>query len=121
MAEDGLPAPEPWAVLANRARDRAEVDAHVGAWTARHDRGGLIDICERFQVPCGPVYAIDEIFEEPQYQAPGTIAFVHDDRAGEVATPNVVPRLTPTPGRTTTHDPRLSSPNHASLPSTPTP
>src|SRR3546814_8712183 len=44
MAEDGLPAPEPWAVLADRERDRAEVDAHVGAWTARHDRGGLIEI-----------------------------------------------------------------------------
>src|SRR3546814_20555599 len=40
MAEDGLPAPEPWAVLAARERDRAEVDAHVGAWRSEEPRVG---------------------------------------------------------------------------------
>jgi succinyl-CoA:(S)-malate CoA-transferase subunit B len=49
-------------------------------------------------VPCGSVYAIDEIFEDPQYAARGNIAYVKDERVGEYAVPNVMPRLTDTPG-----------------------
>src|SRR3546814_4506830 len=69
------------------------------------------DVCSSDLVPCGPVYAIDEIFEDPQYQARGNIAFVQDERAGEVAIPNVGPRLTRTPGRIDSLGPRLGSHN----------
>lgn len=115
MAEPGLAAPERWGPLANRERDRAEVDAYVGAWTAGLDRDELVALCERFQVPCGPVYAIDEIFEDPHYKARENIAFVTDERAGEVAIPNVVPRLTRTPGRIDSLGPPLGSHNDAIL------
>ena len=54
--------------------------------------------CDKAQVPCGPVYGIDEIFEDPQYKARGNIAFVEDERVGEVAVANVVPVLSATPG-----------------------
>jgi crotonobetainyl-CoA:carnitine CoA-transferase CaiB-like acyl-CoA transferase len=49
-------------------------------------------------VPCGPVYGIDEIFEDPQYKARENILILEDARAGEMAVPNVVPRLSETPG-----------------------
>jgi crotonobetainyl-CoA:carnitine CoA-transferase CaiB-like acyl-CoA transferase len=49
-------------------------------------------------VPCGPVYAIDEIFEDPQYKARGNITHVDDERVGKLAVPNVMPRLSDTPG-----------------------
>jgi crotonobetainyl-CoA:carnitine CoA-transferase CaiB-like acyl-CoA transferase len=75
------------------------VDAFVAAWTARCDRTEPLSLCEAAQVPCGPVYAIDEIFEDPQYKARENIVRVRDGRVGEIAIPNVVPRLTDTPGR----------------------
>ena len=50
-------------------------------------------------MPCGPVYAIDEIFADSQYRARGNIETVEDARAGTLAIPAVVPRLTRTPGR----------------------
>jgi len=87
-----------WGPLANRERDRAEVDATVAAWTARFDRSDLMRICETSQVPCGPVYAIDEIFEDPHYAARENILRRHDTRVGELAVPNLVPRLSETPG-----------------------
>jgi succinyl-CoA:(S)-malate CoA-transferase subunit B len=89
---------ESWATLAARERDRAAVDETVGAWTATMKRADLLAICEANQVPCGPVYAIDEIFEDPHYAARGNILRVHDPRAGALAVPNLVPRLTETPG-----------------------
>jgi crotonobetainyl-CoA:carnitine CoA-transferase CaiB-like acyl-CoA transferase len=98
MGEPHLCDESRWGRLAARERDRAEVDAHVGAWTSRHDRAELLVICERYQVPCGPVYSIDEIFSDPQYAARENIAMVPDARAGVLAVPNVVPRLADTPG-----------------------
>ena len=99
MGEPTLADAGGWGTLAARERDRARVDETVGAWTASLDRAELMSRCESSQVPCGPVYSIDEIFEDPQYQARDNILRVQDTRIGELAVPNLVPRLSATPGR----------------------
>ncbi|MCE2482655.1 MAG: CoA transferase [Alphaproteobacteria bacterium] len=83
---------------AKRHANRAEVDRMVGEWSATFTRDELLRRCDEAQVPCGMVCAIDEIFEDPQYAARENILRVDDPRVGEVAVPNVVPRLTATPG-----------------------
>jgi succinyl-CoA:(S)-malate CoA-transferase subunit B len=100
-----------WGTLARREAERALVDAFVGEWTSRYDRAELLTLCERFQVPCGPVLAIDEIFEDPQYEARGNITFVKDDRAGEMAVPTPMPRLMGTPARIDWLGPPLGAQN----------
>jgi succinyl-CoA:(S)-malate CoA-transferase subunit B len=85
---------------AQRQAAREEVDAMVTAWTRRHDRDRLLSLCEEAQVPCGPVYAIDEIFADPQYAARGNLLAVDDPRLGRALRfANVFPRLSATPGR----------------------
>ena len=74
------------------------MDETVAAWTATFDRVDLMNKCEESQVPCGPVYAIDEIFDDPQYAARGNILTMQDPRVGELSVPNLVPRLSDTPG-----------------------
>ena len=111
MGEPELADASAWGLLANRERDRDKVDQHVGAWTARHSRDELLKLCETFQVPCGPVYAIDEIFEDPQYAARGNILRVTDKRVGELAIPNLVPRLSDTPGEVRSLGPELGEHN----------
>ena len=93
LANDGK-----WGTIRQREAARAEVDAYVGAWTSSLTRDDLLQTCEEAQVPCGPVYAIDEIFEDPQYKARGNILTMQDPRIGELAIPNLVPRLSETPG-----------------------
>lgn len=88
-----------WGTLRQREASRAVVDATVGAWTGTMDRDVVLALCAAHEVPCGPVYSIAEIFADPQYAARGNIAFVEDPRVGVLAVPNVVPRLTETPGR----------------------
>jgi crotonobetainyl-CoA:carnitine CoA-transferase CaiB-like acyl-CoA transferase len=100
-----------WGTLAARERDRASVDETVAAWTARFDRADLMRECETAQVPCGPVYAIDEIFEDPQYAARGNILRMMDPRIGELAVPNLVPKLSATPGRVNWLGPELGAHN----------
>jgi succinyl-CoA:(S)-malate CoA-transferase subunit B len=99
MGRPDLANADSWGTLVARERDRALVDETVGAWTVTLDRADLMAACERSQVPCGPVYSIDEIFEDPQYAARGNILRMQDPRMGELAVPNVVPRLTDTPGQ----------------------
>jgi crotonobetainyl-CoA:carnitine CoA-transferase CaiB-like acyl-CoA transferase len=99
MGQPNLAETDRWGTLAARERDRTVVDQTVGAWTATMNRIDLMEVCERSQVPCGPVYSIDEIFADPQYEARGNILRMEDPRAGELAVPNLVPRLTATPGK----------------------
>jgi crotonobetainyl-CoA:carnitine CoA-transferase CaiB-like acyl-CoA transferase len=100
-----------WGTIRQREAEREQVDAHVTNWTLRFDRADLLRLCESAQVPCGPVYAIDEIFEDPHYAARGNIARVANERVGELAVPNVVPRLTETPGRVKWLGPPMESHN----------
>jgi crotonobetainyl-CoA:carnitine CoA-transferase CaiB-like acyl-CoA transferase len=99
MGRPDLASEKSWGTLAARERDRAAVDDTVGAWTATVDRADLMAACERAQVPCGPVYSVDEIFRDPHYEARGNILRMEDPRMGELAVPNLVPRLTETPGK----------------------
>ncbi len=103
--------PEQWGTLAARERDREAVDRDVGAWTALHTRDEVLSLCAQAQVPCGPVYAIDEIFEDPHYAARGNILKMTDPRAGELSIPNLVPRLSDTPGRINSLGPSLGQHN----------
>ncbi len=81
-----------------RDERRDEVDAMVTHWTSGRTRDEVLGECEAAQVPCGMVAAIDEIFEDPQYAARDNIVMFQDERAGEVAVQNVVPRMSATPG-----------------------
>jgi crotonobetainyl-CoA:carnitine CoA-transferase CaiB-like acyl-CoA transferase len=87
-----------WGKVQDRDRDRIEVDAWVTRWTQKHTLAELIDHCNAFDVPCGPVNSIAEIFADPQYQARENIKLFRDPRVGEIAMPNVCPRLSDTPG-----------------------
>ncbi len=98
MGRPDLAGADSWGPLAHRERDRALVDETVGAWTATLDRADLMDKCALSQVPCGPVYAIDEIFQDPQYAARENILTMEDPRVGPLSVPNLVPRLSDTPG-----------------------
>ena len=88
-----------WGTYPARDRLRNEVDAAVTHWSSGLDRDDLLRECEAAQVPCGSVYGIDEIFEDPQYKFRGNIQFIDDARAGgEIAMQDVVPRMSATPG-----------------------
>ena len=87
-----------YGTITRREARRAEVDAFVSHWTSGMTRDEVLAACEAGQVPCGPVYGIDEIFEDPQYAARGNLVRIEDERAGELILPAVCPRLSETPG-----------------------
>ena len=96
--EPALAGEGKWEKVKIRERHRAEVDAWVAQWTRNYDLEELVVSCTKFEVPCAPVYAIADIFKDPQYKARENIAYFKDPRIGEIAMPNVCPRLSDTPG-----------------------
>ncbi|MDQ4060070.1 MAG: CoA transferase [Pseudomonadota bacterium] len=100
---------ERYATNAARIRHRGEVNGIVADWTSTMTRDEALTRCAQAEVPCGPVYAIDEIFEDPHYKARGNILQCEDPRVGTIAIPNVVPRLEGTPGRVRWLGPPLGS------------
>jgi len=104
-----------YTTYAQRAAARDEVDAFVAHWTTGLDRDQVLSTCDAHQVPCGPVYGIDEIFQDPQYRERENIRIVDDPRVGQIAVPNVVPRLTRTPGGIDALGPTLGQHNQEIL------
>ncbi|MDE3133980.1 MAG: CoA transferase [Acidobacteriota bacterium] len=96
-----------WGTYRQRRADEDAVNAYVTNWTESHTRAEIQAICKRFEVPCGPIYSIAEIFEDEQYAARGNLLHVEDERAGTVVVPNTVPRLSETPGGVDTLGPAL--------------
>lgn len=92
LASDAMYGPKD-----KRLAARAEVNRIVATWVASHPCADVLAACERAEVPCGPVYSIADIFEDPQYRARGNIQ-VRPSRIGDLAVPDVIPRLSGTPG-----------------------
>ena len=90
---------------------RAAVDRLVADWARKHSQEQAVRLCDQAEVPCGIVAAVDELFRDPHYAARGNIVRVNDARAGALAVPNVVPRLTATPGAVDTLGPGLGQHN----------
>ena len=81
-----------------RLAARDEVNRIVAAWVASLDCRTVMARCAAADVPASPLYSIADIFDDPQYRARGNIRMM-DSRAGELAVPDVVPRLSQSPGQ----------------------
>ncbi|MGY8935312.1 MAG: CaiB/BaiF CoA transferase family protein [Alphaproteobacteria bacterium] len=100
-----------YGTIQQRDADRSGVDGMVTDWTMARTQKEVVAQCEIAEVPCGIVAAIDELFKEPHYAARENIVRVKDPRIGDLAVPNVVPRLTETPGSVDTLGPALGAGN----------
>jgi crotonobetainyl-CoA:carnitine CoA-transferase CaiB-like acyl-CoA transferase len=90
---------EPWfGSHAGRLEHQDRLDEAIAAWIAERDRDEVIEHFERFEAAAGPIYSIEDIFEDPQFIARETIATVDHPRLGPIRMQNVVPRLSATPG-----------------------
>lgn len=98
MKRPELAAPGKFERMADRLAHRKEVDDAVSQWTRTMPLTEVTAACDEAQVPCGPVYAVNEIFEDPHYRERGNLLTVTDERVGEITMPNVVPHLCGTPG-----------------------
>ena len=83
---------------AGRAKRAEELDAAIGAWTARHDAEAVIRILNEAQVPSGKIYSMADIAHDAQYLAREMIREVSLPDGTALKVPGIVPKLSETPG-----------------------
>lgn len=101
MAENVLGEPELAAshpTTQDRLADRDRIDGAVEAFTKAHPRDEVVRLCAEGDVPCGAVNSIADIFEDPHFAARGVLRRVEHPTLGEIVVPDVLPRLSATPG-----------------------
>lgn len=99
---------------AQRVAHRDDVDGLVTAFTLSLPRAQVIERCVVGDVPIAPVYSIADIFKDPHYEARHTLLHVREPETGEdIVIPNVLPRLSATPGRIDALGPALGADNDA--------
>jgi crotonobetainyl-CoA:carnitine CoA-transferase CaiB-like acyl-CoA transferase len=83
----------------SRANNHQLITEAMNAWTSQRSTEEATRELEDARVPCGKVYELSEVFDDPQVKARELIRFVeYPGSAKPVPTPNTPVRLSETPG-----------------------
>ena len=90
---------EPWFATGHQRAEHAdELDDAVSSWIGARSTAEVIAAFEEAEAAVGPVYDVQGVLADPQYQAIGTIATVDDDELGPIKMQNVLFRMSDSPG-----------------------
>lgn len=81
-----------------RGAQQAELDSLISEWTRQHTVAEVDRIMSEAGVPAGPIYRPDGMVRDPQFLARGAIHWESHPSLGRIPMPNVMPRLSETPG-----------------------
>jgi succinyl-CoA:(S)-malate CoA-transferase subunit B len=91
-----------------RLENRHDVNQIIRDWCDSLSREEVLARCYQYGAPAGPLNNIADIFGDRQFHARRNLVAIDDEQVGEtVIVPNVLPRLSETPGRIDTLGPRL--------------
>ena len=100
---------------AGRVQRVEEIDAAIGAWTAKLSVDQALAALEQAQVPSGKIYTVADIAADPHYAARGMLGQVMLDDGSAVSVPGFVPKLSRTPGGHRRNAPALGQDTDAVL------
>jgi succinyl-CoA:(S)-malate CoA-transferase subunit B len=91
-----------------RLDNRHDVNEIVRDWCGSLTRDQVLARCHSTGAPAGPLNNIADIFGDRQFHARRNLVAIEDEDLGEtIIVPNVIPRLSRTPGRINRLGPRL--------------
>ncbi len=71
-----------------RAKNMAETDAVVEAWTSTLPKAKVFRICQQHDVICAPVQSLDDVLHDPHLLERGALAKLGHESFGEVVLPS---------------------------------
>ena len=104
--EDLLARPE-FADHKSRAQNRAALNAALNEALATRRSAEWIELLNAAGVPCGPIYAMDQVFADPQVRHLGVAAEVAHKKLGRFRLLNQAVRLSRTPAAIRTAAPEI--------------
>ena len=82
-----------------RSKNRVALNEAIAAHTRRYSSTALIDLLAKAGVPCGPIYKLDQVFEDPQVRHLGMAVPVPNPGGGEMTLVGPAIKLSRTPAR----------------------
>ncbi|MEM8743473.1 MAG: CoA transferase [Pseudomonadota bacterium] len=107
MGKPELATADMYGEIGRRLQHYDDVEKITGDYIKAIDRDDFLALCVEFEVPAAPVNSIAEIFADPHFKARRTLTEVKDWTGNPVTMPDVVPRLSESPGRVETTGPEL--------------
>ena len=103
---------EPWFKSGSeRAKHADELDPVVSEWISKRTKEEVVGAFEEVNAAIAPIYSIEDIMHDPQYEALDSIISVEDPELGPIKMQNVLFRLSETPGEVKWSGPRLGEHN----------
>ncbi|MCA1718233.1 MAG: CoA transferase [Actinobacteria bacterium] len=103
---------EPWFQKGSeRAKHADELDEAVGTWISERTTEEVVAAFEEANAAITPIYDIEDIMQDPQYQALDSVISVEDPELGPIKMQNVLFRLSETPGEVKWSGPQLGEHN----------
>ena len=103
---------EPWFQKGSeRAKHADELDEAVQRWISERTTEEVVEAFEEANAAITPIYNIEDIMQDPQYQALDSIITVNDAELGPIKMQNVLFRLSETPGEVKWSGPQLGEHN----------
>ncbi|MGB7540757.1 MAG: CoA transferase [Burkholderiales bacterium] len=91
----------------NRSRNRVALNAEINATLGSRTTAAWIDALNEAGVPSGPIYAIDQVFADPQVRHLEAAARVKHPKLGEIRIVNQAVKLSRTPATMASAPPEL--------------
>lgn len=84
---------------AGRVEHEQTIDNALAAWCMSKDSEEILALLDQARVPGGPIYSVEDMFADPQFNARGMFERV-EINGKPLSIPAIVPKLEQTPGRT---------------------
>ena len=98
-----------------RVKRVEELDAAIGEWSSRLTVAEVLAALDAAAVPAGRIYTVQDIANDPHYQARGMLAEVQMNDGSRLKVPGMVPKLSRTPGMHRRNAPELGQDTEAIL------
>jgi formyl-CoA transferase len=100
-----------YATMKTRLENDSSLDEIVREWFISHTYVDLKAIADQAGVPVSLVYSVEDIFNDPHYEARENIVEMPHPKLGSIKMPGIVPKFSKTPGEVKWVGPELGEHN----------
>lgn len=90
-----------------RAENQEYIDEIISKWTSEKRIDEVIQIMQNSNVPCGKIYTVKDISEDPHYRERNAITKISGSTGIIIEMPSVFPILSKNPGKISSRAPKL--------------
>jgi len=87
-----------YATNADRTEHADELDSLIERWVEGRPTEEILRVLNEADVPVGPIYTVEDVVEDEQYEAREMLLEAEVEGVGPVKMPGLVPKLSETPG-----------------------